>query len=87
MASARPSTRARFVRGGESGSGEAMTQPPKIENTVENLRELLLQLYVSSALLGQERIAPEEEERLLDTVLAAGEGSPFVPLGLPFPRE
>jgi hypothetical protein len=49
------------------------------------LRELLTQLYVSSV-LWQDRLPDDEQERLLDTVLAAAEGRPFEPLGLPFPR-
>lgn len=59
------------------------TQP--VENTVENLRQLLLELYVGSVLWRVD-LPDSEQVRLLDTVLAAGEGRPFVPLGLPFPR-
>jgi hypothetical protein len=54
-------------------------------NDVARLRELLLQLYVSGC-LAPENATPDEEERLLDTVLAAAEGRPFPDLGLPFPR-
>lgn len=48
------------------------------------LRALLLELYVCGV-LWQDRLSDGEQERLLDTVLAAAEGRPFEPLGLPFP--
>ena len=51
----------------------------------DKLRSLLRELYVSSV-LWQDRLPDEEQERLLDTVLAAAEGRPFDLLGLPFPR-
>lgn len=62
---------------------EDSSQP--VENTAANLRQLLLELYVSST-LWSDRLPNGEQERLLDTVLAAGEGRPFIPLGLPFPK-
>ncbi len=49
------------------------------------LRELLLTLYVSGV-LWQDQLSDDEQQRLLDTVLAAGEGRDFEPVGLPFPR-
>lgn len=64
-----------------------MSHPSETENTVESLRALILELYVSAAVLRRDVLAPEEEARLLDTLLAAGEGLRFAPLGLPFPRE
>jgi hypothetical protein len=62
---------------------------PVTPNTVEALRELLLALYVSGSLLpdAADDVPPEEAARLLDTVMAAAEGRPFTPLGLPFPRS
>jgi len=64
-----------------------MTTPRSVENEAEALRERLLAIYASGVLLEDRRDVSEEEAvRLLDTVLAAGEGRAFVPLGLPFPR-
>jgi len=64
-----------------------MSPPPTVENEAEALRELLLAIYVSGALLPDRGDLPESEAaRLLDTVLDAAEGRPFTPLGLPFPR-
>lgn len=66
----------------------AMDTGTAVPNDTEALRELLLSIYVSGALLPEiGQIPPQEAERLLDTVLAAAEGRPFVPLGLPFPRQ
>ena len=52
----------------------------------DKLRGLLMELYASSV-LWHDRLPGPEQERLLDTVLAAAEGRPFELLGLPFPRE
>lgn len=60
-----------------------MSDTPK-PNTVERLRELLLALYVSGV-CNPDDAPVEEHARLLDIVLAAGEGRPFADLGLPFP--
>lgn len=49
------------------------------------LRTLLLDLYVAS-MLWRDDLPDDEQDRLLTTVLAAAEGRPFEPLGLPFPR-
>lgn len=54
--------------------------------TETKLRQLLLELYVSG-MLWRDDLPAEEQERVLDTVLAAGEGRDFEPLGLPFPRR
>jgi hypothetical protein len=55
-------------------------------NTTERLRQLLLELYISSCV--NPVIASDEERvRVLDIVLAAGEGRQFPDLGLPFPRS
>ncbi|WP_374572770.1 hypothetical protein [Phenylobacterium sp.] len=48
------------------------------------LRQLLMELYVSSVLF-QDELPEAEQARLLDTVLAAAEGREFELLGLPFP--
>lgn len=53
-------------------------------NTVERLRELLLQIYVSSSI--RDDLPEAEAVRLLDAIVAAGEGEPFALPGLPFPR-
>jgi hypothetical protein len=49
------------------------------------LRALLLELYVCGV-LWQDRLPDAEQQRLLDTVLAAAEGRAFEALELPFPR-
>jgi hypothetical protein len=54
-------------------------------NTEARLRELLRSLYVSGC-CNPEDAKDAERARLLDIVLAAGEGRPFPDLGLPFPR-
>lgn len=50
----------------------------------EKLRQLLMELYVSSV-LWQDQLSGPDQERLLNTVLAAAEGRDFDLLGLPFP--
>lgn len=65
-----------------------MSEAPKVENTAENLRELLTGLYV--AVIGHipqdgDPISPEAWDALATTVLDAGEGRPFTPLQLPWP--
>lgn len=54
------------------------------ENTTDRLRQLLLEIYVSGSI--RDDLPTDELARLLDTILAAGEGEPFDDLGLPFPR-
>jgi hypothetical protein len=55
-------------------------------NTVDRLRQLLLDLYVSGC-INPTHVSDAEAKRVLDVVLAAAEGREFEDLGLPFPRE
>lgn len=58
-----------------------------VANTIGALRQLLIELYVSASLGGPQTLLDAEHDRLLTTVLDAGEGRPFRPLGLPFPAR
>lgn len=55
-------------------------------NTVRNLRQLLLDLYVTGC-IGHEGLSDEEVFRVLDAVIDAAEGRPFELIELPLPRE
>jgi hypothetical protein len=57
-----------------------------VMEATRRLRELLMELYVSGV-LWQDRLSEPDQKRLLDTVLAAAEGRPFEPPGLPFPAS
>jgi len=60
----------------------------RVENNLENLRQLLAELYVSANFgSSDQELSDEEWDRIHNTVLDAAEGRQFEPLGLPFPRR
>lgn len=66
----------------ESPGGQGVSG--MVPNTAENLRKLLLELYVSGA-IGLDDLSDDEGARVMDTVFAAAQGREFEPLGLSFP--
>lgn len=58
----------------------------KLNEREAKLQQLLMELYASS-MLWRSDLSAAEQNRVLDTVLAAAEGRDFSPLGLPFPRS
>lgn len=70
---------------GRGGAAQAQLGGAEPETDTERrLRQLLLELYVSGV-LWHDDLPNVEQQRLLDTVLAAAEGREFADLGLPFP--
>jgi hypothetical protein len=61
-----------------------MSRADEQPNTPDRLRELLLQIYVSGSI--RDDLPDGEYDRLMTAILDAGEGRPFVDVGLPFPR-
>jgi hypothetical protein len=57
----------------------------KLPNSAENLRQLLLEIYIAGAI--RDDLPGPEWDRLHTTLIDAAEGRPFEPLGLPFPRS
>jgi hypothetical protein len=65
-----------------------MTTTPKVENTAENLRELLTGLYVAvigHIPQGEAGVPLQVWDDLATTMLDAAEGRKFAPLPLPWP--
>jgi len=59
----------------------------RVANNLENLRQLLAELYVSANLGSADHdVSDEEWDRIHSTVLDAAEGRQFEPLRSPFPR-
>lgn len=70
----------------EPGEGPVMRYiDGRLANTVENLRQLLTEIYVSGSI--REGLPDGEWDRIHTAILDAAEGRPFMPLGLPFPRS
>lgn len=59
----------------------------QVENTLGNLRILLLGLYTSGAGCGMDGWHEDDRGLFLDMLLAAGEGRRFIPVPSPWPRK
>ncbi|UTC28141.1 hypothetical protein GURKE_01100 [Brevundimonas phage vB_BpoS-Gurke] len=62
---------------------EAADAGVAVENTAQNLRWLLISIYTSGGTGDLWALTAEQRDPILDTLLDAGEGRPFVPLPYP----